>query len=319
MKQQLIAQSSQSIADSLGLDARNIEGLLTSFLQKAESTGDAVIDKYNEVSRTLSQIGAIGAVTGDILQSVFDANIQGIDEQIDAQEEYYDRQIELAGEDESQREALELEREAKRKELDEKKRQEQIKAAKFAKAFSIFNIGVTTAQAVIAALAPPPVGLGPLLGGPLAITAGALGALQIAAVLAKPIPKYRYGTEDHVGGLAEVAEVRPEVIMEPGKKPYIQKTRATLNLAPHTKVIPSVEEFSNQMIAASIMTSLAHDKHNLNHYETLLAFEKYSGEMVDELKDIKRAIKQQKLGVNIHNQKYDIPHQVFRSDNIKWK
>lgn len=318
MKQQLLSQSSQSIADSLGLDAQNIESLFTSFLQKAESTGDAVIDKYNQVAQTLSQIGAVGAVVGDVFAAISEANIQSIDEQIDAQEEYFDRQIELAGEDESQREALEEERKIKREKLEEKKRQEQIKAAKFAKAFSIFNIGVTTAQAVIAALAPPPVGLGPLLGGPLAITAGALGALQIAAVLAKPIPKYRYGTEDHVGGLAEVAEVRPEVIMEPGKKPYIQKTRATLNLAPHTKVIPSVEEFSNQMIAASIMTSLAHDKHNLNHYETLLAFEKYSGEMVGELKENTRAIKRLKLGVNIQNQKYDIPYQLFRSQNIKW-
>jgi hypothetical protein len=306
-KQDIISKASQNIADSLGLDARNIEDFFNVFITKAENAAE-----------TLGQIATVSAFVGDVVGAVFDANIQGIDEQIDAQEEYYDRQIELAGEDESQRAALEEERELKRQELEEKKRQEQIKAAKFAKAFSIFNIGVTTAQAVIAALAPPPVGLGPLLGGPLAITAGALGALQIAAVLAKPIPKYRYGTEDHVGGLAEVAEVRPEVIMEPGKKPYIQKTRATLNLAPHTKVIPSVEEFSNQMIAASIMTSLAHDKHNLNHYETLLAFEKYTDEMVGELKENTRAIKRLKLGVNIQNQKYDIPYQLFRSQNIKW-
>ncbi|WP_299129379.1 hypothetical protein [uncultured Winogradskyella sp.] len=318
MKQQLIVQASQNIADSLGLNARNIENFFNAFLLKAEETGDAVIDKYNQVSQTLSQIGSIGAVTGDILQSVFEANILGIDEQIDAQEDYYERQIQLAGEDESQREALEQEREIKRQQLEEKKRQEQIKAARFAKAFSIFNIAITTAQAAIGALAPPPIGLGPVLGIPLAATAIGFGALQIGAVLAKPIPKYRYGTEDHPGGPAEVAEVRPEVILEPGKKPYIQKTRATLNLAPHTQVIPSVEEFSNQMIAASIMTSLAYEKRNLNDYETLLAFEKYSGEMVDELKNNTKAVKALKLRVNVHNQKYDIPYQLFRSQNIKW-
>ena len=318
MKQQLLSQSSQSIADSLGLDAQNIESLFTSFLQKAESTGDAVIDKYNEVSRTLSQIGSIGAVTGDILQSVFDANIQGIDEQIDAQEEYYDRQIELAGEDESQREALELEREARREALEKKKRDEQVKAAKFAKAQSVFQIGLNTAQAILGIWAQVPKFDFGISAGLLTTFVAGLGAAQIAAVLAKPIPKHRYGTEDHPGGLAEVAEVRPEVIMEPGKKPYIQKTRATLNLAPHTKVIPSVDEFSNQMISASIMTSLAHEKHNLNHYETLLAFEKYSGDMVDELKNNTRAVKALKLGVNIRNEKYDIPYQLFRSQNIKW-
>lgn len=318
-KQQKITEASQTIADSLGLDARNIESFFDSFLLKAEKTGDETIDKYNEVARTISQIGTAGALVGDILSAVSEANIQRIDEDISALEEYYDRQIELAGDDESQRAALEEERELKRQQLEEKKKQEQVKAARAQKAQAIFQIGLNTAQAILGIWAQVPKFDFGISAGALTAFVSGLGAAQIAAVLAKPIPKYRYGTEDHPGGFAEVAEVRPEVIMEPGKKPYIQKTRATLNLAPHTKVIPSVEEFSNQMIAASIMTSLAHDKHNLNHYETLLAFEKYSGEMVDELKDIKRAIKQQKLGVNIHNQKYDIPHQMFRSDNIKWK
>ena len=144
--------------------------------------------------------------------------------------------------------------------------------------------------------------------------------MQVGAVLAKPIPKYRYGTKGkpHTGGPAEVAEVRPEVILEPGKKPYIQRKRAVLNLSQGTEVIPSVGEFTNGLLSASILTSLAQEKHNLNHYESLSAFESFNGEIVGELKNNTKAIKALKLGVNIQNEKYDIPYQLFRSQNIKW-
>ncbi|WP_341215769.1 hypothetical protein [uncultured Wocania sp.] len=318
-KNKVIQDSANNIANALDLDANNIESFLTSFLTKAESTGDAIIDKYNEVSRTMSQIGSVANVTGDILQSVFSANIDKIDEEIDANEEYFQRRIELAEDDKSQQEALEQEREIKRKELEEKKKKEQIKAAKFQKAQALFQIGLNTAQAILGIWAQVPKFDFGISAGLLTAFVGGLGLAQAAAVLAKPIPKYQYGAGVngrplHTGGLAEVSEVRPEIIKEPGKAPFIQRKRAVLNLAKGTQVIPDI----NQLHAASIMSSVESGNNNLNEFETLLAFDAYHNDMMDEMKRNTKAVKDLKLSVNVRQQKIDIPYQMFRAKKIKW-
>lgn len=61
-------------------------------------------------------------------------------------------------------------------------------AAVRGKALALISAILSTAQAVIGALAPPPTGAGPILGIPLAILAGAAGALQVGTILATPIP-----------------------------------------------------------------------------------------------------------------------------------
>lgn len=318
-KNRVIQDSANNIANALDLDANNIEMLLSSFLIKAETTGDKIIDKYNQVAQTMAQIGAVGLVTGDILQSVFSANIDKIDEEIDANEEYFAKRLELAENDESQQRALEAEREIKRKELEEKKRQEQIKAAKFQKAQAIFQIGLNTAQAILGIWAQVPKFDFGVSAGLLTGFVSSLGALQMAAVLAKPIPKYKLGAGVngrplHPGGLAEVAEVRPEIIKEPGKAPFIQHKRAVLNLAKGTQVIPNL----NQLHAASIISSVESANQNLNEFETLIAFDLYHNDMMEEMKRNTKAIKDLKLSVRVSQQNMDIPYQMFRSKHIKW-
>lgn len=321
-KNQVIQESANNIASALDLDANNIESFLTSFFTKVEETGDAAIDKFNRVSQTLAQIGSVGIVTGDILQAIFSANIDKIEQQIDANEEEFNRRIELAGEDKSQQEALEKERELKRKELEKKKQQEQIKAAKFQKAQAIFGIGINLAQTILAlnlaAAQIDAVTLG--IGGipyratqiPFAI---GLAAAQIGAVLAKQIPKYEKGTDYHPGGLAEVAEVRPEIIKEPGKAPFIQRKRAILNLAPGTQVIPNI----NQLYAASIISSVESGNKNLNEFETLLAFDRFNETMSDEFEKTRAELRKLKLSVNINQRKTpDFNYQMFRAKKIKW-
>lgn len=309
-----ISTASQSIADSLSLDAQNIESLFDSFLTKAVETGNEIIDKYNKVSHTIAQIGSVTAVTGDIFQSIFDANIEKIDDAIDANDTYYDRLYERAEGDKEQQDLLREEQEQKRLELEEKKKKEQIKAAKFAKAQAIFEIAVNTAIAVSKSLAQG----GFVLGIPMSIVVAALGALQIGAVLAKPIPKYELGTDYHPGGLAEVAEKRPEVIHEPNKRPYIQHDRAVLKLAKGTKVYSSVEEFES-MKRAAILTGFQSQKQQLNSYETEMAFNYNNDDVVKKLEELKKTIRDNKTSVRVQQSKQiDLNYEIFKFKNTNF-
>lgn len=95
----------------------------------------------------------------------------------------------------------------------------------------------------------------------LAILIGALGAAQVATVLATPLPKYAEGTSDHKGGLAILGDGKEhELVIEPNKKPYWSANTDTLyNLPKHTQVIPesklgsAVTQPSNKDVVNAVM------------------------------------------------------------------
>lgn len=128
--------------------------------------------------------------------------------------------------------------------LEQKKRQVSIKEAQFEKAESIANIIAKTAEAIIASLAktPPPAGL------PLAFLIGAIGAAQLARVIATPIPRYAEGVgvqpkeKGHPGGAAIVGERKdktPELVEEPNGKTYIVTKPTLLEKLPKgSRVVP---------------------------------------------------------------------------------
>ena len=90
---------------------------------------------------------------------------------------------------------------------------EKTQQAKQDKALALFNIGVSTAEAIIKFLANP----GGTAGVALSIAAGITGALQLAAVAAKPIPKFErggvVGGRLHSGGGTMVEAERDEYIV----------------------------------------------------------------------------------------------------------
>lgn len=109
----------------------------------------------------------------------------------------------------------------------------------------------------------------------------ALGAAQIAAIYAQPLPAYRYGTENHPGGKALVGEdYRPELVIEPGKEPYFIDKPTITELARHTRVIPEAELLANSMgfMTPSLMAAM-----NVNNDFTALQQETKKG--FSELKD----------------------------------
>ena len=134
----------------------------------------------------------------------------------------------------------------KQKELDQKKAQAD-------RAFQIFKIIGNTAMAVTSALAsfPPNV--------PLAIAAGIIGAAQLAAVLATPIPKYKYGSDDtgeaHLGMVGDGG--KQEVIQTPSGDTYLTPNKPTLSWIPaHSKIYPNAKDFMENVARASLYSTL---------------------------------------------------------------
>jgi hypothetical protein len=280
-----IQESSSRIAEALDLDAGNLENLLTGIVEGFDSA--------------LEGVEASIMVVGDIFNSVFSANIDKIDEQIEASDSYYDNQIEQAEGDKVRQEALEKEKEAKRKQLDKKKRKEQEKQAKFNKALAVTEIAISTAKAIMGIWAQVPKFDFGVSAGLMTGFVSALGAIQIGAVLSKPIPKYQVGTEFHLGGPAEVGEIRPEVVIEPGKAPYIVDKPSVLDLPRGTKVKRSAEDYMAKLQRASILASFDSDRRKLNNYDTKVNFDQHHREMIGEMKANTKAVKESKSSFKI--------------------
>ena len=75
-------------------------------------------------------------------------------------------------------------------------------------------------------------------------TIAATGAIQLAKAIATPIPQYAEGTKSKpTDGPAIVGEKGTELVIEPGKKPYLTPDKATYvpHLPKRTTIIPNDE------------------------------------------------------------------------------
>lgn len=95
-----------------------------------------------------------------------------------------------------------------KKEYARKEAEIKTKQARAEKAQAIFTIALNTIKAVSSA--------SPVV--PLMIIAAALGAVQLAAAIAKPIPQFYKGTSNAPEGYAEVAERGPEIRESKGRR-----------------------------------------------------------------------------------------------------
>lgn len=238
--------------------AAQIQKLKAELAQKeAEAEIDAIekVTKADEKSQkerlknlkkwlqTASQ--AIGAI-GDLASSLYDGQIQKIEEEQEASDEQYDKDVEriqnLADsgaiseeEAEARKRAAKERTESKNAELERQKQELTRKQAIWDKATSVAQAGIATALAITEAL--PNI--------PLSIIIGALGAIQVATILATPIPSYAEGTKDnssHIGGTALVGDAgKHEVIMYSGKAWITPDTPTLVDIPRGAQVFPDVD------------------------------------------------------------------------------
>lgn len=218
-----------------------------------------------ESLRTLIQMAneAVQAV-GDIFASVFDKRIEFINKEINAEKNKFEKLIELASNDEEQRNALAKQRDDRIRILENRRLKEEQKQAKIRKAFAVADIAAKLAQTIVAinlaavnqdVLTPFAFGL---TGAQyrlvqIALAVGAAVA-QTAAVLSAPIPQYAKGgsiSKAHVGmindaGVTEYVERGSSILTAPNKN-------AIVDLKPGDIVHKDFESLTKNSILMSAM------------------------------------------------------------------
>lgn len=189
----------------------------------------------------------------ELVSTIYDAKIQKVEEEQEANTEAGEAEVEritelvnqkviTEEEGEARKRAAEAKTAKKNEELEKKKQQLKHKQAVWDKANSVAQAGIATALAIMNALQmkPFPVGIA------MAAIAGAMGAVQIATILATPIPKYAKGTDYHRGGPAIVGDGgRQEIVLVNGGA-WITPDKPTLvDMPAGAVVIPSVNDFNN--------------------------------------------------------------------------
>lgn len=266
LKLDYVRKTTEAAIDALELELRN-ENLSAEQLRKlkadlSQQEAEAEIDAINKVTKadekaqkerqrnlkkwlqTASQ--AVGAI-GDLVSTIYDGQIQKIEEEQEANDEKYDKDVEriqnLADsgaiseeEAEARKRAAKERTEAKNAELEKQKQEMARKQAIWEKATSVAQAGIATALAITEAL--PNI--------PLSIVIGAMGAIQVATILATPIPSYADGTQGndrHPGGAALVGDAgKHEVIMYSGKAWITPDTPTLVDIPKGAQVFPDVDK-----------------------------------------------------------------------------
>lgn len=311
INEQVSAEKRQEIAEKLSKAKLDFsEVLLTTEKSNAETI---VLNERQKAEKILEMSSDLTDALESLGNALFERKISNIQDEISKNEEYYNRQIELAGDDENQKELLSKEAEKKREELEKKKRKEQQKQAVFNKASAIAQAGISAALAVLAALSTQPfLPLGPAM----AALAGVLGAIQIGAIIATPIPKYKKGRK---GGPAEFAYVgdggvREVIERASGKVEITPATDTLVKLEQDDNVYSSVEHY-NRLQRASMMASLKIKGEKVSQFQANETFENSNTEIVNELKRNTKAIEKIKNNVTVNVPKIDISHSVWSSKN----
>lgn len=222
---QLRVQLSKTTTDKINADAERE-------LKERQKVEEAKKKLVQEVSEAIGKIGS----------AIFERRIQNVEAEIDANQEAYDKQVEeieaLAEKDiitkeeaEARKRVAEEQTSARNAELEKKKADLQTRQARFQKTMDITQTIAATALAVTKAL--------PNL--VLAALVGAMGAAQLASIIAQPIPKYAKGTDYHPGGLAIVGDAGKHEAIISGGKAYITPDTPTLMPIPKgAEVLPDI-------------------------------------------------------------------------------
>lgn len=192
---------------------------------------DKAIDLAKEVSNTITSFYTASIERQknqiqdqiDLIDQRREADIAAITASSLAEDEKAHKTAVINAQADAQKQALER----RQRELDQQK-------ARFDRGKTIFDIIANTAAAVVEAL--PNI--------PLSVIVGAIGAAQLAAVLAQPIPKYADGRTDGPAEWAYVGDGGIHEVVEHQGRAWVTPDTDTLTYLPaHAKVHASVEDY----------------------------------------------------------------------------
>jgi len=171
-------------------------------IKKKEAEQAAVIQKIFELENAVAEFGLT------LVAGAAQKRAEQLEADLAKQEEFRDKRLAIVQGDKQAEALIEQDFANKQAAIQAQIAQERRRVAIFEKAKAASDIIVNTARAAVQAL--------PAI--PLSILIGAIGALNLAKVLATPIPAYWTGTESSIEGVAKVGERGTELGVGPDGK-----------------------------------------------------------------------------------------------------
>lgn len=183
----------------------------------------------------------------------------------------------------------------------EKRRQDiQYKQAVWDKAANIANASIATALAITEAL-PNFV---------LAALVGAMGAVQVATIMATPIPKYAKGTDNHTGGPAIVGDGgKKEIVVYSGKAWITPDVPTLVDLPRGTQVLPDASLYHLSSVDF-LNISQQHVGKTENNIVVNNDYSSLNHELKGMRSDMRKMAKQQ------HRDAYDFNYELYKRTRL---
>jgi hypothetical protein len=222
--------------------ARDVERAEEEARRKAERARERIKESGMRLAEEMSDF------LFQLIDTRYEKQLEDLDRQSEANDEWREGELLRIDEQEqagviskenadAQKAFIDAETQRRETELEQKKKEVLQRQAKYEKAQAMISIGISTAQAIMRAYSDA----GPVLGIPLAIMVAGIGAVQLAAVAAKPLPEYEHGTDYHKGGPALVGEKRRELVLLPSGDSFITPNKPTIyDLPKGTEVFPDL-------------------------------------------------------------------------------
>ena len=231
------AKISKELAEAKAKNEKDAADAALKSLKKTEKEEEnAAKKREKEIKSYIKSVSDMVGKVNKLVSAIYDGQIQKIEEEQEEAEKAHDAEIERIEtleetgaiskeEAEARKRAAEQRSAEKQEELEKKKQELQYKQAVWNKATSIIDATIATSVAIVEALK-----AGPFIGPVMAAIIGAMGAMEIAAIVATPIATYAKGTgkDGHPGGLAIVGDAGKKEAVVYDNKMWITPDKPTV-------------------------------------------------------------------------------------------
>lgn len=195
----------QQIVDELKQSSQIVGGIIG---EEFGSLFDTVIDKFQMLANggklAYQDFADFASQTANAITENYKMNL---DQQLTNLEKQKEAELKAVGNNQAAQDAINK-KYAKEEAILKRKQ------AKADRDNAVFQVLINTSQAVQKAVAASPL----TFGLPWSAAAAAIGALQVAAILSRPLPQFEKGTENAPEGLALVGEKGKEMVIDPSGK-----------------------------------------------------------------------------------------------------
>ena len=278
-------------------------------INKAEEK--AYKERIKNLKKWLQTASQAVSTIGDLVGTLYDGQLDKIEEESEANTDAHDSEIEriellkeqkIISEEEAQarKRAAEDKTRKKEEELEKRRQDIQYKQAVWDKAANIANASIATALAITEAL-PNFV---------LAALVGAMGAVQVATIMATPIPKYAKGTDNHTGGPAIVGDGgKKEIVVYSGKAWITPDVPTLVDLPRGAQVLPDAGLYHLSSVDF-LNISQQHVGKTENNIVVNNDYSSLNHELKGMRSDMRKMAKQQ------HRDAYDFNYELYKRTRL---